>query len=67
MQVRLLLAAMIAMTAANAAMLAVNFSTPSYARVAGMNWSGLIDDDDFRTAVERIVEDCKVNDKSISC
>ena len=67
MHVRLLLAALIAMTAANAAMLAVNFSTPSYARVAGMDWNRLIDDSDFRTAVERIVEDCAINDKSISC
>ena len=58
---------MIAMTAANAAMLAANISTPSYAKVAGMDWNRLIDDSDFRTAVERIVEDCSVNNKNISC
>ena len=67
MSVRLALVAITAMTVANAAMLAVNLSTSVQAKVAGMDSYRLSNDYDFKSAVERIVEDCKVDGEDISC
>lgn len=64
---RLMLFAIITMTAINLAVLAVNLSTSSQATVAGMDSFRLQMDYDFKTAVESIVEDCTVDNDSISC
>ena len=40
----------------------MGFLANAYAKVAGMDSSDLEDDDDFKDAVEDIIEDCEVED-----
>lgn len=54
------------LTAVNLVLLTAQFS-PAFARVAGMDYSDLRRDRDFRRAVEDVVEDCSVSGRSISC
>lgn len=67
MKMRILVVMMVLMTAANAAMLVVNISISANAKVAGKDSFDLSSDFDFGTAVEQIVEDCKVDDEDIKC
>ena len=60
MRVRWLMAAMIAMTLANAAMLSIQLSTGARARVAGMDMKALLSDEDFSGAVTAIVRRCQI-------
>jgi hypothetical protein len=48
-------------TALNMGMLILNSSLPSAAAVAGMDAKALSRDPDFRSAVQSVVEGCKVN------
>lgn len=48
-------------TALNLGMLILNFSLPSAAAVAGMDAKTLAQDPDFRSAVQTVVQTCKVN------
>lgn len=43
------------------------FISNAHAEVAGMDSSQLEDDDDFKEAVEEIIEDCDVEDDEIEC
>ena len=54
------MAAMIAMTLANAAMLTFQLSTGAHARVAGMDMKALLTDEDFAGAVMTIVRRCQI-------
>ena len=68
MQNRFALLIMCIFTCFNLVILAINMSVQSYADVAGMNYRELKRDKDFKRAVESIVEDCQVVDRSrLSC
>lgn len=54
------------LTAVNLVLLTAQFA-PAFAEVAGMDYSDLRRDRDFRRAVEDLVEDCSVSGSSISC
>jgi hypothetical protein len=49
------------LTALNVSGLALNFSLPSRAAVAGMSYQDLVRDPDFTRAVQSIAQECKVN------
>ena len=44
-----------------------NFLQNANAKVAGMDDSDLKSDNDFREAVEDIIEDCEIDDNEIDC
>jgi hypothetical protein len=56
-----LLAAGGLLTALNAAVLILQLSASSNAAVGGMNAQSLASDSDFRSAVQTVVESCRVN------
>jgi hypothetical protein len=49
------------LTALNAAVLVLQFSATSNAAVGGMNAQALANDADFKSAVQTVVESCRVN------
>jgi len=49
------------LTALNAAVLVLQFSASSNAAVGGMNAHALANDSDFKTAVQSVIESCRVN------
>jgi len=49
------------LTALNAAVLILQFSASSSAAVGGMNAQALANDNDFKLAVQTVVEACRVN------
>jgi hypothetical protein len=49
------------LTALNAAVLILQFSASSNAAVGGMNAQALANDADFKSAVQTVVESCRVN------
>jgi hypothetical protein len=50
-----------AATALNLFVLVLNISLPTRAAVSGMNFKTLASDDDFKKAVQTVVEACTVN------
>jgi hypothetical protein len=52
---------LVALTALNAIVLAINMSLPTRAAVDGKTYQDLVVDPDFRRAVQSIVQKCKVN------
>ena len=58
---RLIFAFIGAATALNLLMLVLNISLPSRAAVSGINYKALASDDDFKKAVQTVVEACTVN------
>jgi hypothetical protein len=55
------------LTLINLGTLAANLSIKARAEVAGVDYSDLKSDSDFRRAVEDIVEDCHADSGDISC
>jgi hypothetical protein len=55
------LAIILMATALNVSILIVNFTFPSRAAVAGMDYRALVTDSDFKRAVQAIVETCRAN------
>ncbi len=56
-----ILTLMLAITAINFAILLVNLSFPSRAAVANMDYRALMEDADFKQAVQSIITACSVN------
>ena len=56
-----ILVLLLAAAALNFAILLVNLSFPSRAAVANMDYRALLDDADFKKAVQSTVEACSVN------
>jgi hypothetical protein len=57
----LVLALILVATALNVSILIFNFTLPSRAAVAGMDYRALMTDSDFKRAVESVVQACRVN------
>jgi hypothetical protein len=51
----------LAATALNVAILILNLSLTSQAAVSGMDYKALASDEDFKKAVQTVIEACRVN------
>jgi hypothetical protein len=64
---RIGIVALIALSAINFVVLAVNLSAPVRADVAEMDRRALYQDREFRWAVEDVISTCKIDGQKITC